>query len=147
MNETWVKPENLSGLATINWWLILIPIAMLAVGAVIPLLRIPGWVAWVNYTILTVVGAGVLAGILFYLPAKAEAVTDDSYLSWFHEHYPNVPLTDDQALQVLHSPAGYLDEERKVNYILNPPEEGNEVLLYELTTDNPYRYVEVSQAK
>lgn len=147
MNETWVKPENMSGLATVNWWLALIPVGMIVIGALIPLLKIPGWAAWVNYAVLTFLGASLLAMMMFYLPAKAEAATDASYLSWFHENYSDTELTDSQALQILHYQAGYLDEDKKVNYILHSSEGDNETLIYELTTKNPYHYEEVSQAK
>lgn len=147
MNETWVKPENMSGLATVNWWLALIPVGMIVIGALIPLLKIPGWAAWVNYAVLTFLGTGLLAMIVFYLPAKAEAATDEAYLSWFHENYSELELNDNQALQILHYQAGYLDEDKRVNYILHSSEGDNKTLIFELTTKNPYHYVEVNQAK
>ncbi len=145
MNEPWIKPEDLTGFEAVNWWLMAVPAALLITGSIIAVLDLPKWAVWLNYTLLTVLGVLSTAFLLFYVPAHEKQEIENSYISWVHDEYPNISLTDEQALNVLNNPYGYLDENNKVNYILAPTSNtGEGVVLQKLTVDNPYSYIPVS---
>jgi hypothetical protein len=143
----WVTPEMMGRLEDMNLWLFALPLIFMILGFAIWFVRPIKDSLVLLFSVSYLLIAGFFIYDFAYLnPEQKEEETKAEYLDWFDENYGYLGLSEENALQVLDSTNGYLDEEAKRHYLLETsPESGNEKFLYMLTKESQYSYSVVPQ--